>query len=366
MTTEETIKAIPMAERIKAIPMVERINAMPMVERINAMPKAELHRHIEGCVRAGTVLDLARQYGLKLPTFDPAGLEQLYKLRAPGASLSEVLGRFGLARASFASYEAVERITYEALEDAYKKENIRLLELRYSPDFMLSPKQLDWKKAQEIIASTMDKFERANHVVCGVIVIASRSYGLNSALKTIDFAVQHKRTIIGFDLADNEAEYPSSLYKDAVKKLAAAGLPLTVHSGEEGHYSQVVETINALAPRRIGHGVKAAEDASGRTMELIRRAGVTVETNPWSNYLTRAVPSVEAHPLKKFIGAGLRCTIGADDPEILDTDLNKEYRLAVEKMGLSFEDIRYTLRCAAEGSFLPKDKRQQAAKWLEI
>ncbi len=333
-------------------------------ETIKAMPKAELHRHIEGCVRVGTVIDLARRHGLKLPTFDPAGLEKAYKLRAPGASLDEVLGMFGLAQASFASYEAVERITYEALEDAYLKENIRLLELRYSPDFMLGARKLDWRQTQSIIYATLDKFERAHPVVCGVIVIASRSYGLESALKTMDFAVQNKRTVIGFDLADSEAAYPSSLYKEAVRKLHDAGLPLTVHSGEEGHFSQILETINALAPRRIGHGVKAAEDASGGTMELIRKVGITVETNPWSNYLTRAVSSIEAHPLKKFIGAGLRCTIGADDPEILDTQLNKEYGLAVEKMGLSFDDIRYTLRCAVEGSFLPADKRQQAAKWL--
>jgi aminodeoxyfutalosine deaminase len=101
-------------------------------------------------------------------------------------------------------------------------------------------------------------------------------------------------------------------------------------------------------------------------MELIKDVGITVETNPWSNYLTRAVASVEEHPLKKFIRAGLRCTIGADDPEILDTQLNKEYSLALGKMGLSFEDIRYTLRCAVEGSFLAADKKQQAAKELGL
>jgi aminodeoxyfutalosine deaminase len=128
----------------------------------------------------------------------------------------------------------------------------------------------------------------------------------------------------------------------------------------------VADTIRALAPRRIGHGVKAAEDRSGRTVELVKRAGVTIETNPWSNYLTRAVPSVEAHPLKKFLDAGVKCTIGADDPEILATDLNNEYRLAVERMGLSLEDIRRTLRFAVEGSFLSPDRRQQAAKELGL
>jgi len=329
------------------------------------MPKAELHRHIEGCVRVPTVLDLAARHGFAVPSKDPDELERVYKLRSPGASLVEVLRMFGLAQACFASYEAVERITYEALEDAYKKENVRLLELRYSPDFMLGKAGLDWRKAHGLIASTCARFEKGSNMVCGVIVIASRSYGLESARRTIDFALENKKTVIGFDLADNESDYPSARYADAVKKLHGAGLPLTVHSGEEGHYSQVSDTIKALAPRRIGHGVKAADDPSGATVELIKKAGVTVETNPWSNYLTRAVPSVEAHPLKKFLGAGVKCSIGADDPEILDTDLNKEYGLA-GRMGLGRADIRRTLAFAVEGSFLSPDRRQQAAKELGL
>ncbi|HBA61684.1 MAG TPA: adenosine deaminase [Elusimicrobia bacterium] len=337
-----------------------------MDKKIKEMPKAELHRHIEGCVRVGTVIDIARRHGLKLPTFDEGELDRIYKLRAPGASLAEVLGMFELAQASFVSYEAIERITQETLEDAYKKENVRLLELRYSPDFMLKNNGLDWQKAQEIINSTLVKFEKASNMVCGVIIIASRNLGLESALKTIDFTLKNKKTVIGFDLADNESAYPSSLYRSAVKKLHVADIPLTVHSGEEGAYGQVAETITALFPRRIGHGVKAADDPSGRTVELIKRAGITIETNPWSNYLTRAVPSIEEHPLAKFIKAGVRCTIGADDPEILDTHLNKEYQLAAQRMGLSAEDIKYTLKCAVEGSFLPPDKRQQAAKELAV
>jgi len=334
--------------------------------KIKAMPKVELHRHIEGCVRVKTVLDIARRHGLKLPTFDETGLDRIYKLRAPGASLVDVLGMFEMAQASFVSYEEVERITFETLEDAYKNENIRLLELRYSPDFMLKKRALDWQKALELINDTVRRFEKNSNMVCGVIVIASRSLGLDSALKTIDFAVKNKKAVIGFDLADNESDYPSSIYRSAVKKLHTADLPLTVHSGEEGHFSQVAETITELFPRRIGHGVKAAEDPSGRTVELIKRAGVTVETNPWSNYLTRAVPSIAAHPLKKFIQAGVSCTIGSDDPEILDTHLNKEYALALEQMGLSLEDLKYTLGCAVKASFLTEDKKQQAAKELRV
>ncbi|MDA8132139.1 MAG: adenosine deaminase [Elusimicrobia bacterium] len=333
---------------------------------IASAPKAELHRHIEGCVRLDTLRDIHRRAGLRLPSEDPAELDRIYRLRAPGASLAEVLGMFTLAQACFVSYEDVERITREALEDAYRKENVRLLELRYSPDFMLGGRGLDWQKAHDIIVSVCENFEKSSRMVCGVILIASRGYGLESAEKTADFAAKNRRSVIGFDLADDEAGHPSRLFRGVAARLRSFGIPLTVHSGEEGHYSQIEETLRELAPERIGHGVKAAEDPAGRVIELLKSGGVTVETNPWSNYLTRAVPSVEAHPLKKFIEAGVKCSIGADDPEILATDLNNEYQLSLGRMGLSAADIGYTLRCAVEGSFLSPDRRAQAARELGL
>ena len=331
---------------------------------VKIMPKVELHRHLEGCVRIPTIIRTALRHNIKLPTFYGDELAKIVKLSGPMGSLTEVLGMFEIARSVFVSYGAIEEITRQALEDAHKKENIRLLELRYSPDFMLKGKDLDWQKALEVIIAASRSFQRKHPVFIGIIVIASRGYGMDSVLKTIDFAVKNKALIAGFDFADDEINYPAALYAGAVKKLHEAAIPLTVHSGEEGNFSQVFDAINLLNPRRIGHGVKAIEDPSGKTLELIKERGITIETNPYSNYLTRAVERLEDHPLKKFIEAGLSVSIGADDPEILDTDLNKEYLLAVEKIGLSPADLVYANKCALEASFLPTEMKQEAAKWF--
>jgi adenosine deaminase len=282
------------------------------------------------------------------------------------ASLDEVLAMFSIAQAAFASYEAVEELTWEALETAFRDENIRLLELRFSPDFMLGGKDLDWRKSLDIMSAVVRRFESRHPFVGGLIVIASRGLGLASAERTAEFALENRKKIIGFDLAEGEKAFPARLYAPLAAKLRGAGLPLTVHSGEEGDSTQVRETLELLRPARIGHGVKAAEDRTGRTMELIRAAGVTVETNPWSNYLTRAVESPEKHPLKKFLDAGLKCSISADDPEILDTDLDREYALALGPLGLNRSDLDLCRRYAVEGSFLDPDRREQAAKELGI
>jgi adenosine deaminase len=331
---------------------------------IKAMPKAELHRHLEGCVRVPTILRTARRHNLKLPTFNETELRKLAKLSGPMNSLAEVLKMFELVQSVFVSYGVVEEITRQALEDAYKNENIRLLELRYSPDFMLKGKDLDWQKTLQVITSAAASFQRKYPVFAGIIVIASRSHGLESVLKTVDFAVKNKALIAGFDFADDEINYPASLYAGAAGKLHQAGIPLTVHSGEEGEFTQVLDAINLLNPRRIGHGVKAINDPSGGTLALIKERNITIETNPYSNYLTRAVERLEDHPLKKFLEAGLSVSISADDPEILDTDLNKEYLLAVEKIGLSTADLARTNQYALAASFLPPEKKQEAAMWF--
>ncbi|MBI5209622.1 MAG: adenosine deaminase [Elusimicrobia bacterium] len=329
---------------------------------VRGLPKAELHRHIEGCVPTPTLIRLARKHGLELPTFDPAELDKVVKLKAPMACLDDVLRMFSIAQSVFVSLEAVEEIVCGMLDDARLQENIVLLEARYSPDFMLRGKDLGWQEVLELISRTLRRYE-ARHGLCGgIILIASRSYGLASAERTVEFAVRNKGLVAGFDFADSESAYPAALYRGLAARLAAAGIPLTVHSGEEGHYSMVADAIAELKPRRIGHGVRIADDPTGRLIGLVRAQGITIEANPWSNYLTHAVDSIERHPLPRYIKEGLRVSIGADDPAILDTDLNKEYLLATERMGLSLEDLRYANRCAVEGSFLPDEKKKDALR----
>ncbi len=333
-------------------------------DRIKKLPKTELHRHIEGCVSPSTIIKIARKHKLNLPTFDKQELGRMVSLQKPMNSLGEVLKMFEIAQSVFVSYEAVEEIVSKAIETAYKTENIKLMELRYSPDFMLKGKDLDWQKTLNVICDSIKKFEKSHAFFGAVIIIASRCYGMDSIGKTVDFAIKNKNLAAGFDFADDELNHPASLYKNEAKKLHEAGMPLTVHSGEEGSFEQIINTIKILNPKRIGHGVKAIDDSSGRTLELIKQNNITVETNPFSNYLTHAVKSMEEHPLKKFIEAGINVTIGADDPEVLNTNLNKEYLLAVEKIGLSMEDIAFTNKCAIAGSFMEKDKKQEVLKWF--
>jgi adenosine deaminase len=188
------------------------------------------------------------------------------------------------------------------------------------------------------------------------LAITSRSLGPESCARTVDWAIRHRGQIVGIDLADSEDRYPILQFVKPVMKAREAGLKVTIHSGENTPASAVVDTIKTVSPDRIGHGIHVIEDMAA--VELVKARDITLEVNPWSNYLTNSVPRIEEHPLKKLYDLGVKVTINSDDPEVLETNLNNEYRIAHEVLGMSLKDIAVCNRFAVEASFLPKEKKQ--------
>src|SRR5690348_9856454 len=118
--------------------------------KYNDLPKAEIHCHLEGAIRTQTILDIAREYGLKLPAYDVAGLDPHVKVLEQLKSLDAVLEAFGIAQNSITSAAVVERIAWEMFEDA-ARQNIKLLEVRFSPDWAFSGHNVNWDEALEAI-----------------------------------------------------------------------------------------------------------------------------------------------------------------------------------------------------------------------
>jgi adenosine deaminase len=323
--------------------------------KYNALPKAEIHLHLEGAIRTQTLVDIAREYHLDLPSFDPSELDKHVKVVDQMRDLNAVLEAFAIFQNSITSPQVVERIAWELFEDS-ARQNIKLLEVRFSPDWAFHGHNLDWDACLEGLLRAAERAERELGMAVGYIAITSRSMGPESCVKTVDWAIRHRRDILGIDLADSEDMYPIREFVKPVMKAREAGLKVTVHSGENTPASAVVETIYAVSPDRIGHGIHIIEDPSA--VELVKARGVTLEVNPWSNYLTNSVPSIEEHPLKRLFDLGVKVTINSDDPEVLETNLNNEYRIAHEVLGMSLKEIAVCNRYAAEASFLPRGKKQ--------
>jgi adenosine deaminase len=330
-------------------------------------PKVELHRHLEGAIRLSTVFELSQQAGIELPADTAEGLGKFALVREPVSSLEEALKAFSYAQNCVRTYDAVRRIAREAVEDL-AAEGVRLGELRFSPEFMCEPADLDWDAA---LLAVLEGVEQArsggNDVAVGLIAIFSRDYGMDSAVATVDFALRNREHLVGFDIAGGEIGFPPATYAEVIAPLRDSGLGLTTHYGESGPPAYPREAIEVLRPSRLGHGLSVAWDA--QVTELVIERGVTLEMCPTSNWLTHGVGAVNEHPIRRLLHEGVKVTLNTDDPGLMGIDLVHEWEVARDELGFTQADFAKVTRNALAASFLPtavKDRvREEHFGWLQ-
>ncbi len=140
---------------------------------LRASSKVDLHRHLEGAVRPGTIIELYREAGTPLAETTPEELAPVAQVLRPMGSLAEVLAYFRVAQEAFRSLDAVERVASEAVEDL-AADNVRLAELRFSPDFLCRSAGLDWDEAFGAILAGVARAREVHDVEVGFIAIAGR------------------------------------------------------------------------------------------------------------------------------------------------------------------------------------------------
>src|SRR5467141_4372267 len=277
-----------------------------------ALPKAELHLHLDGSVRPKTVLELAAQGGVAVPTHDLERLTDYLEATDSTASLVEYITYFELPIAVLQTVAALERATYELCEDL-KKDNVRYAEIRYGP-WLHVQQGLSLTDVIRAVLGGWKAGRKAFGLEGGVIVTALRDMPPAQNLSLAQVAGRFVSDgVIGFDLAGDEAGHPPILHEDAFRMARSMGLNLTIHAGEAAGPESVRQAI-AMGARRLGHGVRAQEDAE--VMATIRELGVQLDMAPTSNAQTKAVRRLEDHPLRSFYESGIKVTISTDSPTV--------------------------------------------------
>jgi adenosine deaminase len=330
---------------------------------LRALPKAELHRHLDGSVRLGTIAELARRHGLDLGVGSEQELSTRARVLTPLASLEEVIARFAIIQKVLCCYEAIRRVAFENVEDAWR-DGVKLAELRFAPPFIAAGKTLGH---DEIIEAVLDGVEEGSArfgVEVALIGILPRTAPMEVNRAATQALLRYARgghpgawRLLGFDLADSETVRPAEEFLPLVQQAREAGLGITIHSGENTGAAQVVNTLRVFGPARIGHGIQAWGDPEA--LRLLREGEVTLEVCPTSNWLTHSVPSLEAHPLPLLRRAGVRVTLNSDDPQLMGIDLVHEYSLAARLYGLGVADFLEMNRDAVRASFLPEELRRR-------
>jgi adenosine deaminase len=328
---------------------------------LQSLPKCELHRHLDGSIRIQTIREIAQRHQLDLGcSLDE--LEERATISKPKGSLDEVLQSFSIMQRALCCYDAIKRVAFENVEDAYR-DGVKLLELRFAPTFISKGK--DTLHNDEIIEAVLDGIGlgmKSYEIEVGLIGIIPRSNKhsyTENLLATEDLiryaggAHSHGERLCGFDLADDEMSIPHSKFVPLVDMARASGLGITIHTGENSNARCVEQSINLYKPDRIGHGIRAID--SDVLVESIGSRDILLELCVTSNWLTHSVSSLEEHPLPRFYEAGIPISINSDDPQLMNIDLVHEYEICHQHFALAASDFIQINRDAVLHSFLPED-----------
>jgi adenosine deaminase len=314
------------------------------------VPKAELHVHLEGTAPPDLVRRIAERNGLELPD----GL-----LAAPDRfayrDFLDFLDTYDKAASVIRTAEDYRDIAYEYLVRC-AREGAIYVELTASPDHARLVGLADDDHV-EGIARGIDDARRDTGIEGRILISCVRNFGVEPALRVARYAAERPHPyIVGFSMAGDEENYPPAAYADAFAIAAEAGLGCSVHAGEWAGPESVRGGLE-LPVSRIAHGVRSIEDPE-LVQELAER-GTFLECCPTSNVVLGIYPSYEEHPLPALRAAGVRVTLGSDDPPYWDASIGGEYAVAAERMGFDEEALREVTRTALRAAFVEEEVRRK-------
>jgi len=319
-------------------------------EFVHSLPKAELHCHLDGSLRPSTILELAKEQNIKLPKPDLKSLTKYLEVGDSCKNLEEYLERFNVTLSVLQTKESLRRATFELAEDC-ASENIRYLEIRFSP-ILHQEKGL---KLTDIINAVLEGKQQAEQklkIRVGIIICGIRHLDPEKTLVLAELAVAYKnRGVVGFDLAGAEENFPAKHFKESFFLIVNNNINTTVHAGEAYGPESIHQAIHYISATRIGHGTRLRED--GDLLNYVNDHRIPLEMCITSNVQTKAVESIDKHPVKFYFDYGIRVTLNTDNRLISKTTLTDEYMLAIKEFGFNADELKYLIINSFKSAFLP-------------
>jgi adenosine deaminase len=323
------------------------------------LPKTDLHVHLDGSLRAETILELAAEQGVELPATDLAGLRKALHAGENTGSLVKYLEAFDITLRVMQTDDALYRVAYELAEDA-AAENVRYMEVRYSP--MLHTREgLRLTQIVETVLRGLHDAELTHGIESKLILCGIRNISSASSLEMAELVVAYKgRGVVGFDLAGAEYDYPAKDHHEAFALVRRNNINVTIHAGEAYGPPSIAQALHDCGAHRIGHGCRLRED--GDLLHYVVDHRIPLECCPSSNVQTGAIASLSTHPLRLYKNLGARVTINTDNRLITDTTVSKELWLSHTQIGLSWVDLQQIILNGFKSAFLPfHEKRRYLA-----
>ncbi len=289
---------------------------------IHELPKAELHLHLEGSLRASTLCELDS-------TLDPAAAGARYAACRDFAGFIDAF-KWAVGHLRTADdYALAARHLFAELA----AQHVQYAEVTISAGVVLW-KQLDFARVYDAISREAARAPFPVYFVLDSI----RHFGADQAWQVARLAAERAGDrVVAFGIGGDEARGPVAWFAEVFQFCREQGLRLVPHAGENTD-AAVVWAALEIGADRIGHGIRAADDP--RLLAHLADRGIPLEICITSNVITGAVPSLEAHPVRRIFDAGVPVILNTDDPAMFNTTLVDEYMLAAHTFGFSADELR--------------------------
>ncbi|TQJ56040.1 adenosine deaminase [Streptomyces sp. NBC_00080] len=314
---------------------------------IAGLPKAELHVHHVGSASPRIVAELAARHpDSKVPT-DPEALVDYFTFTDFAHFIDVYLSVVDLIRTP----EDVRLLTYEVARDLARQQ-VRYAELTITP-FSSTRRGIDELAFMDAIEDARKAAEAEFGTVLRWCFDIPGEAGLEAAEETTRLATDDRirpEGLVSFGLGGPEIGVPRPQFKPYFDRAIAAGLRSVPHAGETTGPQTVWDALTHLRAERIGHGTSSAQDE--KLLAHLAEHRIALEVCPTSNIATRAVRTLDEHPIKEFVRAGVLVTINSDDPPMFGTDLDNEYAVAARLLDLDERGLAALAVNAVDASFL--------------
>lgn len=351
----------------------------PIIE----LPKVSLHDHLDGGVRAATVIELADSLGVKpfLAGVVGANAENAgsfsgwVERKANSGSLEHYLETFDATLAVMQTEASLSRIAKEFVQDLVA-DGVILGEIRWAPEQHLSG-GLSLDAAVEAVQSGINEALSEARVAGTTVFIGQLLTAMrhrNRSIEIARLALRHRdKGVVGFDIAGPEAGFSPGRFREAFDLLQREFFPVTVHAGEADGVESIKSALVDGHALRLGHGVRVAQDIGdlaagdcttanmGVLARWVLERQIPLEMCPSSNVQTGAIDEwgegIKNHPFGDLYRFGYTVTVNTDNRLMSKTNLTKELSLLVDAFGYGMEDLLTFQLNAAEAAFLPREDK---------
>ncbi|MEU0626757.1 adenosine deaminase [Streptomyces sp. NPDC005989] len=322
------------------------------------LPKAELHLHIEGTLEPELAFALAARNGVELPYADTEALRTAYLFD----DLQSFLDLYYALMAVLRTEQ-----DFEELADAYlaraAAQGVRHAEIFFDPQAHTA-RGVSIGTVVEGLGRALDRSEERHGISTQLIMCFLRDESAESAMAALEAAMPYLHRISAVGLDSAEVGHPPVKFREVYEAAAALGLRKVAHAGEEGPPEYIREALDVLGVERIDHGLRCMEDP-----ELVERLvadRVPLTLCPLSNVRLRAIDTLQEHPLRAMMDAGLLCTVNSDDPAYFGGYVGDTFHAVHEALGLDQERLRTLARNSFEAAFLDHDEERRARYLSEV